>query len=314
MARSRAKHGNKYDYGNVAYENNYTKVTIICNDCKLPFDQRPADHFDGNGCPHCKHKRGSDKRTLTQDEFIQKSCAKHGDQYDYRQAIYTGKRDKVTIICNACKLVFAQGAGSHMRGYGCPKCGQEKSAKTQTHTKDQFVADCIAMHGDLYDYENSVYVNSYTKIDILCNTCGLIFTQVASDHKRGNGCPYCRNKTEGKIGASLRRYYRDVESQAPIVVNGICYRFDYQIKDFEPMVYVEYHGELHYFPVDIAGKGKEWSAWNLSRVKRNDRIKFDYCQANAIPLIVVQYREEYPVWYVEYEIDRLLESSKIVYK
>jgi hypothetical protein len=42
--RSNVKHGFKYDYSQVAYINNYTKVKIGCPTHE-PFEQRPKDHL-----------------------------------------------------------------------------------------------------------------------------------------------------------------------------------------------------------------------------------------------------------------------------
>lgn len=55
--RAKKIHGNKYDYGKVAYVNAYTKVAIIC-----PFHgeflQNPTNHFAGYGCPNCRKSKG----------------------------------------------------------------------------------------------------------------------------------------------------------------------------------------------------------------------------------------------------------------
>lgn len=50
--RSNIKHGFKYEYGNVTYVNQTTKVKIICNIHGL-FYQRPSDHMRGIGCFKC---------------------------------------------------------------------------------------------------------------------------------------------------------------------------------------------------------------------------------------------------------------------
>ena len=46
-------HADKYDYSNVSYKNNSTKVSIICP-IHGKFWQRPADHLKGCGCWKCK--------------------------------------------------------------------------------------------------------------------------------------------------------------------------------------------------------------------------------------------------------------------
>ena len=45
-------HGNKYDYSLVDYKNNYTKVSIICEEHGL-FEQEPTNHLFGQGCGKC---------------------------------------------------------------------------------------------------------------------------------------------------------------------------------------------------------------------------------------------------------------------
>lgn len=46
-------HGDKYDYSNVEYKTNATKVCIICPK-HGEFWQTPNDHLRGRGCPVCK--------------------------------------------------------------------------------------------------------------------------------------------------------------------------------------------------------------------------------------------------------------------
>lgn len=42
-----------YNYSEVVYTNNSTKVTITCNSCQQAFTQSPTDHLGGHGCPYC---------------------------------------------------------------------------------------------------------------------------------------------------------------------------------------------------------------------------------------------------------------------
>ena len=52
IKRSSKIHGNKYDYSNVKYINQRTKVTIICSKHGA-FFQTPNRHLSGNTCPRC---------------------------------------------------------------------------------------------------------------------------------------------------------------------------------------------------------------------------------------------------------------------
>ena len=68
VVKARIKHGDKYDYSMVVYENNITKISIICR-LHGVFLQKPADHLRGNGCSNCSkelthYEKYKDKRTI----------------------------------------------------------------------------------------------------------------------------------------------------------------------------------------------------------------------------------------------------------
>lgn len=55
-------HGEKYDYSNVVYINNHTKVDITCP-THGSFLQKPNGHLDGKGCNMCRKESMSFKRS-----------------------------------------------------------------------------------------------------------------------------------------------------------------------------------------------------------------------------------------------------------
>lgn len=57
-------------------------------------------------------------------------------------------------------------------------------------TTDDFVRSAKEMHGDRYDYSESVYSGSEAKVSILCRLHGK-FTQKPRSHFNGAGCPQC---------------------------------------------------------------------------------------------------------------------------
>lgn len=54
VRKSKKIHGNYYDYGNVVYKQSHIKIIIICPK-HGKFEQTPASHLNGNGCPRCSH-------------------------------------------------------------------------------------------------------------------------------------------------------------------------------------------------------------------------------------------------------------------
>ena len=172
-------HGDKYDYSLVTYINNITKVEIKCFKHGI-FEQTPKKHLIGQGCPKC----GMNK--LTPNEYIDKVKIIHGDKYDYSLVNYIDSTTKIDIICKE-HGVFNQIAHSHLSGHGCPRCvGINK-------TTSQFIGEAKIIHGDKYDYSLVNYIDSTTKIDIICKEHG-IFKQSPTNHiSNKQGCVVCSN-------------------------------------------------------------------------------------------------------------------------
>lgn len=59
-------HGSKYDYSEVTYTNNLTKVNIIC-DIHGGFMQTPKNHLSGSGCKYCGFELSSFSGSYTRD-------------------------------------------------------------------------------------------------------------------------------------------------------------------------------------------------------------------------------------------------------
>lgn len=55
---------------------------------------------------------------------------------------------------------------------------------------EQFIERATIVHGDIYDYSTSEYVNTYTKVKIICPFHG-VFLQEPKSHLKGCGCKLC---------------------------------------------------------------------------------------------------------------------------
>ncbi len=76
IAKAKAVYGNLYDYSKVVYTGNKNKVCIICPE-HGEWYVTPNNFLRGSRCPGCF---GTPK--LTNDEFVAKAQAIHGDKYD----------------------------------------------------------------------------------------------------------------------------------------------------------------------------------------------------------------------------------------
>lgn len=131
-------------------------------------------------------------RKLTTEQWIEKARAVHGDRYDYSKVEYKGADEKVCIICHEKDEngiehgEFWQRAANHVTlKRGCPKCNGGVSID-----KKEFVKRASKLHNNKYDYSKSNYINTKTKIEIVCPIHGS-FWQEPENHMQGSGCPEC---------------------------------------------------------------------------------------------------------------------------
>jgi len=76
-------------------------------------------------------------------------------------------------------------------------------------TTEQFIAEARACHGDKYDYSRTNYVNSKTKVEIICPIHGS-FLQIANDHIRKNGCLKCKVKSLDSFLVEVKQKHGDL--------------------------------------------------------------------------------------------------------
>jgi very-short-patch-repair endonuclease len=187
-------HNNKYDYSNVIYYSSNKKVKIICKK-HGEFEQTPSHHKRGNGCPSCSYENSFGPRIKTSD-FISISKNRHQGYYSYNKSIYLGNKEKIIITC-PIHGDFKQLPKYHMNGGGCPKCnigkhgrGGGKGNKKLKYTTDEFIKICNNLHNNKYDYSESKYNGSKSKIKVNCLKHGT-FDVLAYNHMNGVGCFFC---------------------------------------------------------------------------------------------------------------------------
>lgn len=128
----KAVHGDRYQYHLVVYVGNQVKVKIVCKDHGV-FEQQPANHKQGNGCPECAKSsdirgKSGKKKFLTTLEVVAQFVAMHGERYDYSSVIYVANQTKVRIRCKTHGF-FEQTPDHHKKGRGCPVCANEDRKK-----------------------------------------------------------------------------------------------------------------------------------------------------------------------------------------
>ena len=150
-------------------------------------------------------------KKLTQEQCIEKFKLIHGDTYDYSKVKYTKSSEKVIIICRKHKEEFLKTARSHWAGSICPKCSIKKKGSTVKRDLETFIELANEVHNNKYNYSESIYVNSHTKLKIKCKN-NHIFEQKPVNHLSGAGCYYCNGgikKTQDEFIKKAKEIHND---------------------------------------------------------------------------------------------------------
>ena len=99
-------------------------------------------------------------------------------------------------------------------------------------TTDQFIEKAKVVHGNVYDYSTTIYINSRNLVNITCKTHGE-FDQRPHDHLSGVGCPKCglANRIE------KRRLGKTEFIEKAEKIHGTVY-------DYSNIVYVNWYTNL----------------------------------------------------------------------
>lgn len=294
-----AVHIDRYDYSLAEYNGPHVKIRIVCKDHGI-FEQTPNFHLRSFvGCPKCSIIQRSQKRSLTKEQFIEKSIKLHGHKYDYSLVEYVNAFVDVIIICPEHGQ-FIQTANDHMngKGRGCRKCRAKNislkmkgkkpvsAGKNKSNVHD-FIKKANEVHSDKYDYSLAIYLRKDIKVGILCSKHG-IFEQTPHDHLQGCGCPKCSlSKGEIRIEQFLKDNNIDYLSQHSFsdLKSKSSLKFDFCLPDYN--ILIEYDGEQHFKYNAFFHRSDK----SFDYQKEKDCLKEQYCKKNNIKLIRIPYWE-----------------------
>lgn len=163
-----------------------------------------------------------------------------------------------------------------------------KDSKTEA-----FILKAKLVHNGKYDYSKVEYVNSKTKVCIICPEHGE-FWQTPLNHLQGHGCTKCQLS---KMESEIQKYFTQ-ES----VKFDTQKRFDW-LKDNRQMILdfylpnqniaIECQGEQHFTPNTFFGGNDSFE----SSLKR-DRLKYQQCKEHGIEIIYYFLKD-----YLKYDVD-----------
>ncbi len=145
-------------------------------------------------------------------------------------------------------------------------------------TKEDFIERAKKAHGDKYDYSKVEYVNSETKVCIICPIHGE-FWQRPADHIRGIGCRFCYGNEKMDKEAFIekaRKIHGDKYDYSKVEYNG---------NKIKVCIICPIHGEFWQRPNDhLTGYGctycgnniKKTTEYFVEQAKKIHGDKYDY--------------------------------------
>ena len=271
------KHNNKYDYSKTIYNGIHNNVTIICP-IHGEFEQIAKIHVHrGSGCPTCSKIKLNQVRYGT-NEFIEKCIKVHGNKYNYSKVDYKSSRINVTIIC-PIHGNFEQTPDNHLSGKGCKKCAGYNLSK------EQFIEDCIKVHGGKYDYSKINLDTKKRKIEVICPIHGSFLIGKANHRLLNQGCSLC-TETKGEREIRLILEHENVLFNTQRTFDECKYKrllpFDFYIEDLN--LCIEYDGIQHYKISEFFGGRSAFM-----KQKHRDKLKNKFCENNGINLLRIKY-------------------------
>jgi len=203
------RHGDRYDLSKIVYTGVREPVTLGCAE-HGDFSLTPMSLLAGNGCPKCgitsRAKKVSERTgwALSTDEAVAKCKATHGQRYDYSKAEFKGRDKKIEIVCRQ-HGPFWQRVIDHVKGQGCPICGDVSSRRGRTYDNKKFIEKVKPQFKAKYDLTGTNYVKWGVPVTLTCPVHG-DFTALPKrliDGKSDNLCPECqkaaRPMTQGEF-------------------------------------------------------------------------------------------------------------------
>lgn len=195
----KATHGDKYDYSGVVYVDSTVKVRIGCPIHGV-FEQLTGHHRRGSGCPKCGTSSMVDSLRKTTSEFVVEAANIHNNFYDYSLTNYMRALQKVVITCPTHGN-FLQVPNEHLKGSGCPRCGDLSASRTQRKPLETLIEELsLKFSGRVKLVNPAKYKNNKTKLAFCCDAHGEFVASINSVLGSPAGCPICGPQMAGVRG------------------------------------------------------------------------------------------------------------------
>ena len=216
-------------------------------------------------------------RSKSDEQFRNDIQQKYGGQYEILTT-YINNREPILVRHKIYNKTFYVTPASLLKAKRCKFCN--KRIVTQNMFQDILDSKYIKDEYEILKFKGP------NDIVLRHNKCNTVFSPSYKSFIKGHGCPKClQTNLELEVEKILLRYNLIYETQYSFkdCKNINVLRFDFAVKNIknELVMLIEADGQYHYQPI--------YGEKRLKDVKKNDKIKDDYCKNNNIPLIRIPY-------------------------
>ena len=104
--------------------------------------------------------------TVSKEEYLERFKNKFGDDITPFMDEFINTQKEIHFKCNKCGHVFKRRPHNCLNSNGCPKCKKKKKKKL---TLREFIDRANQVHNFKYDYSESEYVDTDTRLKVICH-------------------------------------------------------------------------------------------------------------------------------------------------
>ena len=152
----------------------------------------------------------------------------------WEEIVERGKQHNKTVICEVekrgrhryykvkCDICEFENKKTQNEFNACKNCSINKLRNRLRYDKERFIYKAITIHDDKYNYDLVEYIDTETKVKILCNTCNNIFEQKPKYHLARRGCLKCSYRTRAKTRTKSMDFFLEEAKK----IHGDRYNYD----------------------------------------------------------------------------------------
>ena len=231
---------------------------------------------------------------MTNKDFLNK-VNEVSSNYKFMES-YKDSKTNILVKHLTCGHEYKVKPANFLYGRRCPKCNG-KTLKTHEEFLKEFLDTSLGEYELLSEYKKA---KDYITVKHL--KCNHIYKTKPTNWLSGFRCPKCRqSKGEKTISTILLNKGIEFEEQKRFqdCKNIRTLPFDFYISNYN--ILIEYQGEQHFRDRETFGRGNE-----LKNIQKRDKIKYDYCQKENIPLYYITYKQD-----IETELEKIIKHANI---